>query len=165
MKLYVLIGMIASGKSTYARELCRTGRAMAIAHDDLTEMLHQEYRYEQEHRKLYRDCEEVLAREILFKGLDVVIDRTHLTYESRSRWLSFATTFINGMERKCLETVAVQFPIESPEIHAGRRFAIDPRGRPYETWLHVARHHAEQARNCPLLASEGFDSIIYQEPS
>lgn len=158
--LEILIGMIASGKSIYARRRANPADgspgAMIVCHDDLTEMLHGAYRYEPGLRVCYRQMEDWLARTALAHGRDIVIDRTHLTRESRARWLTFARTLDLPTP---VAVVAVAFPIESPKVYAGRRFDVDPRGRSYEDWLQVARHHFEQALAEPLGEDEGFDRI------
>jgi predicted kinase len=152
-KIEILVGMIGSGKSTYARRRAAQG-AIVICHDDLTEAFHREYTYKPELRDFYRSCEELIAVEALEEGLDVIIDRTHLTRESRNRWLVRAAL-------QAVPITAVLFPIETPEIHALRRFRADPRGRTAEEWLMVARHHAEQAAAEPFNAKkEGFASVF-----
>jgi dephospho-CoA kinase len=45
--IYVLVGMIASGKSTYARGRA-DGGAIVVSHDAITEGIHARPRYEQE---------------------------------------------------------------------------------------------------------------------
>ena len=152
--LEILVGMIASGKSQYARTRADEG-AMVVCHDDLTQMIHARYRYDPALRNLYRRMEESLAGDALADGRDVVIDRTHLTRESRQRWLDFAWTMGARPYPIDVTIVAVRFPIETPEIHARRRMA-DSRGRPYEEWLRVAQHHATQAETEPLRLDEGF---------
>jgi hypothetical protein len=164
MRLEVLVGMVGSGKSQYARKRAKQG-SLCIAHDNLTAMLHCEYRYEQGLRDCYRGMEESIAWAALNAGRDVIIDRTNLTAESRRRWLRWArevydslNTF-NGKGPTTL-VVAVAFPVEAPEVHARRRFEADPRGRSYEEWLSVARHHWAQAQAEPLSEGEGFAEII-----
>lgn len=157
MKLEVLIGMIASGKSTYARKRAQEG-ALVVCHDDLAAMLHAEYRYEQELRSVYRHMEEALVFEAIGAIRDTVVDRTHLTRESRQRWFDWrrneSLTFRSVL-------VAVTFPIHAPSIHAERRMATDARGRPYSEWLMVAEHHYAQAQAEPLdWHAEGFDGLI-----
>jgi hypothetical protein len=158
----VLIGMIASNKSTYARKRADAG-ALLVCHDTLTESLHGRYRYEQGLRECYRRMEGSLARVALDAGRDVIVDRTHLTRESRKRWLDCARDYdsLNTFDGRGPTTpvVAVAFPIELPEVHAQRRFACDPRGRSYEEWLAVACHHAGQAEAEPLSEDEGFAEI------
>lgn len=165
-KLEILVGMIASGKSTYARKRADEG-AIVVSHDDLTEMLHARYRYDQSKREMYRRMEELLAREALFNDLDVVIDRTHLTLESRDRWRAFLITnqlHVGHLPRSGgighVPFVAVRFPIMTPETHALRRVCSDGRGRSYDEWLKVAEHHFNQAFEEPLSDDEGFDQII-----
>lgn len=158
MKLELLIGMIASGKSTYARRRADEG-AIVISHDDLTAMLHVQYRYEPGLRQQYRAAEEKLAHVFLAAGRDVVIDRTHLTAESRKRWVDFTRWPNFGPEREPA-IVAVAFPVEPPEVHARRRFDFDARGRSYKDWLRVAQHHYAQQLAEPLdPRAEGFDAM------
>lgn len=156
----LLIGMIASGKSTYARRRAREG-ALVVSHDDLTAMLHAEYRYEQELRSCYRKMEEALAVEAIVAGRDLVIDRTHLTRESRARWVAFKHNAMLPLDSwKTLRIVAVTFPNFGPSAHARRRFESDPRGRSHEEWYAVAQHHHAQALAEPLdWQAERFDEI------
>jgi predicted kinase len=160
MRLEILCGMIASGKSTYALKRAREG-AMIISHDDLTAMLHGEYRYESGLRECYRRSEESLVMVAFDYGRDVIIDRTHLTREARKRWIDFAARLdwdeVEHGPRP--EVVAVVFPIEHPMIHARRRSDHDARGRSYPEWLEVAEHHHAQAMAEPIELSEGFDRI------
>lgn len=152
MMIELLVGMIGSGKSTYARRRGDEG-ALVVCHDDLTAMLHARYRYEPGLRDVYRQMEDALVERAAVWGRDAVIDRTHLSRESRQRWLAVAALLR-------VPIVAVAFPVLDPEIHARRRFAADSRGRSLEDWLRVARHHAEQAEAEPLSADEGFDRIV-----
>jgi predicted kinase len=154
MMIELLVGMIASGKSTYARKRARSN-AMVVCHDDLTEMLHSEYTYNKAFRQFYRDCEEALVKEILANNLDAIIDRTHLTHESRLRWIDFAGVYQ-------VPIVAVVFPFQTIEKHADRRFKSDNRGRSYAEWENVAQHHASQWYEEPLKDHEGFTEIRYE---
>jgi hypothetical protein len=153
----VLVGMIASGKTTYARNRADEG-ALVVSHDDLTEMLHARYRYEADLRECYRRMEEALAAEAIRAGRDVVIDRTHLTRESRKRWLDFAIRHA-AATGELVGVVAVAFPIEPPLLHASRRFQADSRGRSLAEWFQVTAHHHAQALAEPLSADEGFAEI------
>jgi predicted kinase len=155
--------MIASGKSTYARRRAKEG-ALVIAHDDLTAMLHAEYRYEQGLRELYRLAEMQIARYALgegSEGKDVIVDRTHLTRESRQRWVKLVRNWNHWCPEYHTKLVAVTFPIEPAHVHALRRVRSDARGRSAEDWLKVACHHADQATAEPLdWQAEGFDECL-----
>lgn len=163
MRIEILVGMVASGKSTYARRRAKEG-ALVISHDDLTAMLHAEYRYEQGLRECYRKMEESIAWAALVAGRDVVVDRTHLTAESRRRWITWASHYdsLQTFDGRGPTTpvVVVAFPIETPRVHAVRRFAADPRGRPFAEWLEVAEHHHEQVTAEPLSKDEGFAEVV-----
>jgi predicted kinase len=151
----ILIGMIASGKSTYARRRAREG-AIIVCLDDLTEMLHGEYRYEQGLKPFYYEAESSLIQAALFHFRDVVVDRTHLTRESRARVVGAVRDWVEPAR-----IVAVEFPRESHQVHARRRFLSDARGRSMGDWLFVAHYHAQQADAEPLdWRAEGFDSYI-----
>lgn len=158
MQIEVLCGMIGSGKSTYARWRAGQG-ALVVCHDDLARMYHAGTRaegrgYELGLRDAYHEAERELAAVALRHGRPVVIDRTHLTRESRARWVTFAA----GREPD-VPVVAVVFPVVNPVLHAVRRFRADPRGRTLEDWIVVARHHAEQARREPPDIAEGFAEV------
>jgi hypothetical protein len=153
----VLVGMIGSGKSTYARRRADEG-ALVVCFDDLTAMLHAAYRYEQELRACYRQMEKSIATAALNAGRDVVVDRTHLTLEARDRWVDFGLRCTIHLGRP-VPVVAVAFPVEPPAVHARRRFEADPRGRSHEDWYMVAQHHYAQWLAEPLSASEGFSEI------
>jgi AAA domain len=159
MRLEVLIGMIASGKSTYARHRADEG-ALVICHDDLTEMLHKRYRYEADLRKVYADMMTCLVRFSLRAGKDVVVDRTNLTKSARYTWIGVAWEWNLNAGTKAVEIEAVVFPQDRPEVHSTRRFESDGRGRHLNEWLNVALHHAEQLRDEPVTLAEGFDSIV-----
>lgn len=171
-KIYVCVGMIASGKSSWCRAQADKG-AIVICHDSITEGLHCRYRYEPGLRDFYRRVEESIAWAALSAGRDVVVDRTHLTLESRKRWINWAKPDVSsGVDYdghpledvenplRCIKVVAVRFPIRTPDAHAAERFNADPRGRSAEEWYSVARHHYEQAMKEPLTDGEGFDEII-----
>jgi predicted kinase len=151
--------MIGSGKSEYARRRA-AGGALVVCRDDLCRMLHAGALggcgYEPASRERYRRMESALVREVLAAGRDAVIDRTHLTRESRGRWVALAHGLGAG-------AIAVVFPVESPEVHARRRFEADARGRSLDDWLAVARHHAAQAAAEPISVDEGFAEIRYVE--
>lgn len=154
-RIEVLVGMIGSGKSTYARERADAG-AIVVSHDALTSMLHARYRYEAELRRAYRRMEESIALVASSADRDVVVDRTHLTRESRRRWVEFGYSIGTPV-------VAVAFPVMHPRVHAERRFNDDPRGRTLAEWSKVALHHGLQATAEPLDGPlEGFAAVEYR---
>jgi predicted kinase len=145
----MLIGFIGSGKSTYARKWAEQG-AVIICRDDMITMVHGCYRYESRWSLMYNRMMEESIKVAFDHGRNyVILDGTHLTVESRKRWIEY------GIQHR-YPIVATVFPMESPEVHARRRFESDPRGRSLEEWINVAEKHAEQWRWEPVKVDEGF---------
>lgn len=148
----LLIGMIASGKSTWARQ--RAGQGWLVVNDDaIVTMLHggDYHGYNQKYKALYKAVEDTILHTAVAMGKDVVIDRTNLSPASRRRWLSLGASL--GVPVR-----GVVFQMETPEVHARRRADADGRGYSYEYWLRVARHHL--AHHGPPTLDEGFAEIV-----
>jgi predicted kinase len=75
----MLMGLPASGKSTFAKELLRKEpkRWKRVNRDDLRALLDGE-NFIKENEEFVRNAQEVLIKEALRQGFDVVIDNTHL---------------------------------------------------------------------------------------
>ena len=150
----VLVGMIASGKSTYAKDVARRGGV--IVNDDavVTAVHGGDYGlYDERLKPLYKGVEAQIAVLAVAIGRDVVVDRgVNIRRSARARWVTFA----KALDQKC---EAVVFQRSAAAIHAARRQASDPRGHHPGYWLHVALHH-EKDYDEPNV-DEGFDRIVY----
>jgi predicted kinase len=135
MKLEILCGMIASGKSTYCREKIKTG-AVVVNDDAITTAVHGgDYTlYDDKLKILYKAVEMAIITHAFALGRDVVIDRPCLMASTRRRYTEIARGFDVPAE-------IVVFEKCSPEIHAKRRAASDCRGHDYDYWLKVAKIH------------------------
>ncbi len=131
--IVLLVGNIASGKSTEAKKLAAQGYVV-VSSDAITMGLHAgDYSaYRTEHQDMYQEIHLATARAALRRGLSVVVDKLNATKESRQRWVDLARELD-------AEISAVILPQEAPEVHAQRRMESDPRGLAYEDWLRVAR--------------------------
>ncbi len=149
----ILVGMIASGKSTYARFAAATG-AVIVNDDDIVMALHggNYDGYQDALKPLYKSIENNIVTTAVALGRDVVVDRgLNVSALARSRWLSLARSLDVPCE-------AVVFPVESPAVHATRRSRHDDRGLSFEAWLSVAQKHAQQY--CQPRAEEGFAGVF-----
>lgn len=152
MKIQVLVGMIASGKSTYAKNAARAG-VLCVNDDAIVNMLHaDDYTlYEKKFKPLYKTLENQVIGTVLLMGRNVLVDRgLNNSVNGRQRWLALAKSFDVPCE-------AIVFSNDSPEVHAKRRFESDARGHDYAYWLRVANLHNSEW-SVPTVA-EGFDKV------
>lgn len=152
-KLYVTVGMIASGKSTFCKR--KAGEGAVIVNDDaLVTALHGgEYGlYRSQYKPLYKAVELDVITQALGMGLDVVVDRPCFKPETRRRYAAIATSVD-------VPAACVIFHKDKAEVHAKRRVASDPRGHDFEYWLRVAKEH-EGDYVAPDPEAEGFDETV-----
>jgi len=152
MKLQVLVGMIASGKSTYARNAARQG-ALCMNDDAIVNMLHaDDYTlYKKELKILYKSVENHVIGTGLAMNKVVLVDRgLNVSLRGRQRWLALAKSFDVPCE-------AIVFKNDGPETHARRRANADARGHPFEYWLRVAERH--NSLYIVPTVEEGFDAV------
>ena len=150
--IQVLVGTIASGKSTYCRRKAHEGW-LTINDDDILNMLHAgEYPlYDEKLKPLYKSIEDSALHAAILCGKDVIIDRgVNIRRVSRMRWIAIGHAVDVRVE-------AVVFPFCSPKEHSERRMNSDPRGLTSEYWTMVAEKHISQYEQ-PVI-EEGFDAI------
>jgi hypothetical protein len=151
----LLVGMIASGKSTYAKEKAAEGW-LTINDDAIVNLVHGNnyLLYDKKLKLLYKSIEHNTTNLILCSGRDLIVDngRANLTVEGRQRWIAMCRSFDIGIQ-------AVIFPKEDYIVHADRRFNSDPRGESLENWIKIAKTH-EEIYQAPAL-NEGFSEISY----
>ena len=154
MKLQVLVGMIASGKSTYAQNAAKKG-AIIVNDDAIVNCVHADLYtlYDESLKLLYKSTENHIIQFALAMGRTVIVDRgLNVSERGRKRWLSLA----QSMDVTC---DAVVFPRSTNEVHAERRTKSDARGLGLEYWDKVARIHSGEYVT-PNRA-EGFDDVWY----
>lgn len=152
MKLQVLVGMIASGKSTYARNAARQG-VLCMNDDAIVNMLHaDDYTlYKKELKLLYKSVENHVIATGLAMNRMVLVDRgLNVSRKGRQRWLALAKSFDVRCE-------AIVFKNDGPEVHAARRVESDARGHPIHYWLRVAETH--NSLYIMPTVEEGFDAV------
>ena len=108
MKLKMLKGLPASGKTTKARELVReSGSAGRINRDDLRAMLFDSV-WTGKREGIVIDCEKAIAEVLLKHGQTPIIDDTNLTPKHRDLWSGFS-------QEKGAAFEAIDLTAESPE--------------------------------------------------
>lgn len=88
-KMYILIGLPASGKSTKAKELVGQGNTVRINKDLIREMLHFN-KFNGFNEEKTRGVARALASQFLKSGTSVVIDDTNLNPGTLQSWVDLA---------------------------------------------------------------------------
>jgi len=135
--MYILIGMIASGKSTLTKSLAADG-ALVVNDDSITVSIHggDYLQYDSNLKPLYREIEHLIILSAKTNNRDVVIDKTNLTKKSRAR-------YINWGKEQGFNIVGVVFPgFKDVGRHAMHRFLSGSRGISLQKWTEIAVHHA-----------------------
>lgn len=149
----ILIGTIASGKSTYCKH--RASQGVIIINDDaiVTAVHGGNYSlYEAELKPLYKAVELAIFSSAALLKRDVIIDRgLSLTSQSRKRWIGLAKSFDQSI-------IARVFNFATPHEHATRRFNADDRGLTFIEWLEVATRLDRIYE--PITYAEGVDLIV-----
>lgn len=154
MKLQVLVGPIASGKSTYARSAAKNS-VICMNDDAIVNMLHaDDYTlYDKRLKVLYKSIENHIIGTALAMDRIVMVDRgLNVSVRGRKRWIALANSFDVPCE-------AIVFKNEGPEVHAQRRTHSDSRGHPFEYWLRVAKRHQSEYKEPTV--EEGFSAIHF----
>jgi len=91
--ILLLVGLPASGKSTYAFDLMkRERRWKRVSRDDIRLML-DGVEFDPKNESFVTKIEDASVEAVLRAGYDVIIDATHLNVQSRNKWLQFAAHF------------------------------------------------------------------------
>jgi len=103
MKLIMLSGLPASGKSTRAKEIVEQGNWVRVNRDLLREMLHFG-EYSGRHEGVVVDAEKILVKSLLLDGQNVVIDDCNLNPKNKEMWSSIAKAMEASFESKFVDT-------------------------------------------------------------
>ena len=115
-RLIILVGNIASGKTTLVKDLVKLGY-LVLSRDDIRYMLGGgEYIWDTNLEKIIKDIQLSLLRKIVRKKYDVVIDGTNMSMMSREDALAIAN-------KAGYETIAYVMPKISKKKSVERRLA------------------------------------------
>lgn len=86
-KLYILIGIPCSGKSTYSNKNFKNPNTMIVSTDEIRKGLTGTYRFSQETNDKVFEIAKVEIQSWLSKGYDVVFDATNTNKKYRKRFI------------------------------------------------------------------------------
>lgn len=151
-KCYILIGVPASGKSTWV-SMNRIDGAWVISTDDIIEELSHRYgmTYDEGFRDLIKFAEKVMWANIKMaaeEGRSIYIDRTNISEKGRKKFIDFLKPYGYTFE-------AIDF--ETPEDDEWDRRLASRQGKTIPTYVLES-----MADNYEMpLPSEGFEKITF----
>lgn len=151
MKLEILCGPIASGKSTFCKIRAKEG-AIIVNDDAIVCAVHggNYSLYDKSLKILYKSIEFSIISHAFSCGRDVIIDRPCISRKTREKYIRIA----NGYD---IPVEVIVFYRGAPELHGERRFNGDNRGHNLEYWINVAKFH--DARYQAPHPDEGYDDL------
>lgn len=154
--LEILVGPIASGKSTFCKRKAKGG-AIIVNDDSIVTALHGgDYTlYSKKLKPVYKSVENAAIQAGLMMGRLVVVDRPNHSAAMRRRYIALGKSFD-------AKVTVVLFKREPPEVHAKRRFYNDHRDLPLQHWEEACRIH-ESLYEPPDKDREGFDYLLDME--
>jgi predicted kinase len=95
LRLTILSGLPASGKSTRARSLVEAAKAPTIRvnKDSLREMLHAGRPWSREQEEITRSAQFAIAARALANGVSVIVDDTNLGWRHQTGWAAIADDY------------------------------------------------------------------------
>ena len=153
MRLELLVGPIASGKSTYCRTAAKEG-AIIVNDDAIVIAVHggDYFLYQKSLKPLYKSIENCIVGTALAMGKVVIVDRPNHSISMRRRYIGLGKSF-DAIVR------VVMFERHDPKVHRKRRFDGDSRGTSLESWIKIAQHH-EDLYEQPDPDMEHFDEWV-----
>lgn len=152
MRLQLLVGPVASGKSTFCRIAAKEG-AVIMNDDAIVMAVHGgDYKlYSTSLKPLYKTVENSIVQGALLLNRRVIIDRPNYSKAMRRRYIGLAKSLDVPVD-------VIMMDVYPPEVHARRRADSDGRGHSYEYWLKVVNYHNSLYEEPSL--DEGIDSIV-----
>lgn len=130
--LYILIGPIASGKSTWSKNFIKDNpETLIVNRDSLREMVYGEYLFLPEKEPIIKRMAIECTKIALWNDYDVIIDETNLTRKKRE---SFLKNLKDVMEED-IEYKYIYFSSQNGNVE--RRMKSDSRGYTKEKWQEV----------------------------
>lgn len=154
-KVTILVGVIGSGKSTYAKMLAEQNLMSVVVNKDaIRTMLRGEYAYRLDIETVVKNCATAALLTALRQGLDVVIDETNISKAKRKDIIKPIRDMFHDSDSR-INIEAIEFAF-GPEC-LNRRLK-ENRGYSKEKWVEVFNVMVRDFE--PVTEEEGFDSHV-----
>jgi len=135
MKVYIMIGMIGSGKSSWARMTAGTDfKTIRVSNDDIRSMIKDRYTFDLQLEPLVRKMGTGLVVQLLLEDKNIVVDDCHLTAKHRQELCAV----ILGVAPEA-EIFYVWMKCDNGTAHERRLTNL--RGRSEFEWREVQKKH------------------------
>ncbi len=153
MNLYILVGNISTGKSTFVKHfLQRHPKVVCISRDALRYMIGGgEYIFNENLEWSIFDAELYIIESFMKSGLDVIIDEVSISKKMRAAYINLAKGYNYS-------TIALIIPKISKQLCVDRRMKDSDRGTPREVWEDVWDKFNNQFETPTI--EEGFDKTL-----
>lgn len=164
--LYLTIGLIGSGKSTWAKKMAQeNSNVKIICPDKIREMLNGEYKYE----KNLDNIIDLICKESVLHCIggnyDVIVDCCNLTDKRRNVWLClypryFSDRNISNPITQNVKKIAVIFPNKDRQWHVDNVVKTE-KGKLFDRkyWEDVYDLHKSQYEP---VNKDDFEEVIYE---
>lgn len=151
--LYLMIGNIGAGKSSYTKKLIKETGALVVSPDSLRYMYGGgEYRFDYAYESYIWDLANYAVNSAMVKGKPVILDACLVSKKARKRWLMTAKTFDY---RVC----AVVLPKVSKRVSVKRRLKDNHGNGTKALWEQVWESFNNSYEEPSL--REGLNQIIW----
>jgi predicted kinase len=133
MIIYLLVGLIGSGKSTWAKNKAKDGKIVIINRDAIREMIKGEYVFHTDYEPFVKAACYDLVTTALDYGFDIIIDETNISRPKRLAWLDLI--YIASQDRQVEAKIIVVYFTEKEKNVENRMTA--PKGQSREIWKTV----------------------------
>ena len=135
MIVHILVGLIGSGKSTWAREKAKEDNTVIINKDAIRQMFKGDYFFHEDYERLVDQMSKICFLKALQKGFNVIIDETNITKKKRAAYVETVKEHYYMIDEP-VEFEIVWFPEERNNVENRMK---DPRGYTKEKWEAVFR--------------------------
>ena len=146
---WVMIGILGSGKSTWARAMAADPTVSIVSRDDIRLMLNGVYKFIPALEPLVHRITESSIFNVLSCGRNLVVDECHISITSRSGVVNFI--------RKNFPNVRIVGVWCPGVVDNVKRRMMSPKGQPEGTWIKVWRSMVDRFEDP---APSEFDELI-----
>lgn len=156
--IYLLVGLIGSGKSTWSKKKVREEEdTVIICKDNFREMLRGKYVFDFKYEDTVKSLMKFGLRKALQNGFNVIIDETNITRKKRAELIN-KIKIINGWCYDNLKLVILYFPDNNNCIE---NRMTNPRGISREQWEDVYNNMKKQFEK-PSYGELKIDGEIFE---